>query len=107
MQAEKLLSPDTYTFYRIFLGKEINPVVLNKKWKEYLEQTYSNQLAQACMATKSIAVRSTLLSRHEKDTYKDRRYYSGIKVYYLFPENDVPLNIYCRLNQEDGEIVFE
>jgi hypothetical protein len=107
MQAEKLLSPDTYTFNRIFLGKEINPVVLNKKWKEYLEQTYTNQLTQACKATKSIAVRSTLMSRHEKDMYKDQRYYSGIKVYYLFPENDVPLNIYCRLVQDEGKVVFE
>lgn len=107
MQAEKLLSPDTYTYNCTFLGKEINPVVLNKKWKNYLEQTYVNQLTQACISTKCVAIRSTLLSRHEKEQHKERRYHSGIKVYYLFPSDSVPMNIYCKLDREVGKVIYE
>ena len=107
MQAKQLLSPDTYTYNQIYFGREINPVVLNKKWNEYLSQVYVKQLTQACKATGCIAVRSSLLTRTEKEKYTERRYHTERKVYYLFPVDSVPLGIYCKLEREDGKLIYE
>ncbi|MNE87481.1 hypothetical protein D3C80_1846860 [compost metagenome] len=82
-------------------------MVLNKKWNDYLQQVYIKQLTAACKATGSIAVRSTIMSRHEKEQHVKRRYHTERKVYYLFPADNVPLNIYCRLDVEEGKVIYE
>jgi hypothetical protein len=105
--AERLTSPETYTYNRQFMGKGINVVELNKMWKNYLEQVYNEQLTQACRATDCIAVRSNLLTRYEKDQHKARRYLSGQRVYYLFPAQSVPQPIYCKLPPGGERLIFE
>ncbi|MBU8764189.1 hypothetical protein KM868_11870 [Micrococcus luteus] len=96
-QALRLTSPETYTYNRRYLGKEINVVELNKMWKNYVEQMYVEQLEQACRATDCIAVRSSILTRYEKEQHKQRRYTAGKRVYYLFPAQAVPQPIFCKL----------
>lgn len=104
--AARLASPETYTYNRRFLGKEINITMLNKMWKSYTEQIYGEQLIQACRATECIAIRSTLLTRYEKEQHKHRRYLAGPRVYYLFPAEAVPQAIFCKLPSTD-QIIFD
>lgn len=108
MQAEHVISPETYSFNQQYMGKGVNPVKLNKIWRKYTDQVYADQLEQACKATGCIAVHSSLLSRTEKDQNRERRYYSNNRrVYYLFPADSVPLTIYCKLPHQEGRIIYE
>lgn len=107
MQAEKRIdSPEAYTYHCTFFGEKINPVKLNKIWRVYMNQAYVDQLEQACKATRSIAVSSAILSRHERDQNKEKRYSCGRKVYYLFPADAVPMNIYCKIDAQDGQLIY-
>lgn len=107
MQAELLQSPETYIHQCNFYGKQINPVKLNLRWKEYVKQMYLKQLIQACKSTERIAVHSAILTRTERDKYKGSRYYAEKKVYYLFKAEAVPLEIYCKITPVDGKLVYE
>lgn len=107
MQAELIKSPETYIHECNFYGRTINPVKLNMRWKEYTKQIYIKQLIQACKSTGRIAIHSSLLSRSERDRYKNNRYYAQKKVYYLFANDDIPLFIYCRLSPQQGQLIYE
>lgn len=107
MQVDRLPSPETYIHRCNFYGKTINPVKLNLRWKEYAKQIYTKQLIQACKSTGRIAVHSGILSRTERERYRDSRYYADKKVYYLFPADQVPLDIYCKIKPQTGEFVYE
>lgn len=105
--AYRLTSPETYTYNRRFMGKEVNVMELNRMWKNFNGQVYEEQLLQACRATDCIAVRSSLLTRYEKEQHKGRRYMSGKRVYYLFPAQAVPQPIYCKLPTGSDQLIFE
>jgi hypothetical protein len=107
MLAERRVdSPEAYTYHCTYFGRPINPVLLNKIWRVHMKQAYINQLEQACKATGSVAISSVILSRHEKEQHKHKRYTCGRQVYYLFPADAVPLPIYCKLDAQDGQLIY-
>lgn len=107
MQADAIQSPETYIYQCSYYGKSINPIKLNMRWKEYTKQIYMRQLVQACKSTGCIAVHSGLLSRSEREKYKEQRYYCDKKVFYLFSAESVPLDIYCKLSGRDEQLIYE
>lgn len=107
MQVDTVPNPETYIHQCNFYGRTINPVKLNLRWKEYTKQLYTKQLIQACKSTGRIAVHSAMLSRSERDRYGNQRYYAEKKVYYLFPAENIPLEIYCKITPEQGRLIYE
>lgn len=109
MQVEdRIPAPHRFTFYNNYVnGKEINTVKLNLMWKEYMKQVCVDSLLEACKSTGCVAIATGYLSRHEKDQHKGKRYRCDNKSFYLFPVDQVPMSIYCKLTPKDGKLIYE
>lgn len=104
---ERVQNPETYSFHCNYYGKEIKPVVLNQLWRNFMKQNLIDQLMQACKVTKSIAVAGAIMTRSEREKNQDKRYACGRKAYYLFPENEVPMTIFCRIQEVEGQLIYD
>lgn len=99
-------NPINWAYRQHYYGRQINLVVYAKKVSQYMTQEHLKTLEDICRVTKHIAVSSHYLTRHQRHVYSSQRTSIGIATFYLFPADQVPLEIYIKLEPEDDVYIY-
>ncbi|BFH18361.1 hypothetical protein J6TS7_54800 [Paenibacillus dendritiformis] len=104
LQAEPV-NPSAWAYYQHFVGREVNIVKYNSMMRRYMDHEAFKQLENTCRITQHIAVHSAILKRRTRAKYPNQRIAVGRmgQVFYMFPRNSIPLDIYCLLGAREND----
>lgn len=63
-------------------------------------------IEQGCRLTNHIAVASRILKKSQRAKYKDRRFVEGRRVFYIFPCEAIPFDVFAIVEPVDGTFVY-
>lgn len=102
-----LKSPKAYIDDCNYFGEEVNPVKLNQLWENRIEKLCLKQLLKTCELSGRIAVNGQIMSRKEREKFKENRYPFNGKAYYLFPFDQIPLYVFIKINPKQDQLIYE
>lgn len=102
-----LKSPKAYINDCNYLEEDVNPVKLNMLWENHIKKICLKQLSQTCEFSGKIAVSGAILTRIEREKFRENRYLCNEKPYYLFPTDQIPLYVYLKINPKEDQLIYE
>jgi hypothetical protein len=106
LEDEKIKNPHHWAYKRILYRKPVPIVHYDKMVRDWHEQQNKELIIQLCRVTGQVAIASALLTRSQHTKNKDRRIKTGRHVMYLFPCDQIPLDIYCRVKPQEGKLIY-
>ena len=103
----KRKNPQEWAYTKLLHGKHINPLHLNKMFRNYYEEEKQRMIEDMLRASGQIAVSSAILTRRMREKYEERRFKQGRNVYYLFPNQYIPADVGALLQIKPGGLIYE
>ena len=104
-----MVNPHQYAFNKYMSGQEIDFLKHDFYIRRFYKMQRQQLITDICKINNQIAVSSKLLTRRQKDKYKDNRFTSGRNTFYLFLIDSVPFDVYHRIKhlEEENKYVYE
>lgn len=106
MSAEMRINPHNWAFRQYWKGNAVHPIAFSVMTQKYHLEDVMRLLEETCRVVKQIAVSSALLTAHQRRKYAERKVHRNKWVYYLFPTEAIPLDIYTRVGPEENKFVY-
>lgn len=101
-----VVNPNQWSYAKWFKGEEISIRQYNRIVSVYIETMKLEIIEQSCKATNTIAVSAALLTRRQREKYKEKKARVGRYTYYYFDKNNVPLDVLEAIDWADDRLVF-
>lgn len=103
---QSVRNPHQYLYSKYVMRRSVNLLQLDKMTRDFYKHKFFNFLDNTCKVTGHIAVSSQMLKRRQREKYKDSRLYAGRNVFYLFPCNEIPFDVYHLVQPIDGKFIY-
>lgn len=101
-------NPHTWAYKEYHLGKFVHPIKFSIWTQNFHDREFTQTLTDICRVVGQIAVSSAALTAHQRRKYADKRINrdKGKRVYYLFPCEAIPQDIYFNLEIEEDKFIY-
>ncbi|MED4600097.1 hypothetical protein P9314_05155 [Paenibacillus validus] len=107
MSAEQQrMNPHNWAYRQYWKGNAVHPIAFSVMTQKFHQEDVMQLLEEICRVVKQIAVSSGLLTAHQRRKYADNKVRRNKWVYYLFPLEAVPYDVYVRLQPEENKRVY-
>lgn len=99
--------PQSWAFMRMMQGKHVNSLHLLTMMVKKQQRKQSELMLRMCKAAGQIAVSSAILTRRQRDKYRENKFQEGKHVYYLFDNKYIPADIGLLIDLRSGEVIYQ
>lgn len=105
-QHEPMKNPHQWLYNRHMFGKNINVIAYDKMVRTWNEQQKNELIENMCLASNQIAIASRILTRLQHEKYREKRVKDGRNAFYLFPCDNIPMDIFLKVKPEYGKRTY-
>jgi hypothetical protein len=102
-----VINPFNWAYRQYHLGNFVHPVKFSFMAKNYYENVIIRLLEDCCKVLNQIAVSSSKLTPHQRRKYAANKVNKSSNVFYLFPCERIPFDVYERVQPIEGTYIYQ
>lgn len=99
--------PQSWAFMRMLHGKHVNPLHLLTMMVRKQNRRQLELMRRMCQAMDKIAVSSAILTRRQREKYRENKFQEGKHVFYLFDNKYCPADIGLLVDLKSREVIYQ